>query len=125
MRRAMPVLPLLIALVIGSITPVAVANEPPGEPASSTGITTAAPGPPVVPRPTQWTEPGGHTQLSAGTRILVDPRSRSTTTLPSGQAELPGPARQSVQDLAKQLRTEVAQVSGVTPAVSSDIRHAR
>ncbi|MFI6056890.1 hypothetical protein [Streptomyces sp. NPDC051286] len=47
------------------------------------------------------------------------------TELPSGRAELPGPARQSAQDLAKQLRTEVAQVSGVAPAVSSDIGHAR
>ncbi|MEV7234672.1 hypothetical protein AB0N06_12040 [Streptomyces sp. NPDC051020] len=47
------------------------------------------------------------------------------TAPPSGQAELPGPARQSAQDLAKQLRTEVAQVSGVAPAVSSEVRHAR
>ncbi|WP_326608440.1 glycoside hydrolase family 20 zincin-like fold domain-containing protein [Streptomyces sp. NBC_01800] len=121
----MPVLPLLIALVIGSISPVAVANEPPDASASSASATTAAPGPPVVPRPTRWTESGGHTQLSTRTRILVDPRSRSRTALPAGRAELPGPARQSVQDLARQVRTEVAQVSGVTSTVSSDVRHAR
>lgn len=125
MRRAMPVLPLLIALVIGSISPVAVANEPPDASVSSASATTAAPGPPVVPRPTRWTESGGHTQLSTRTRILVEPRSRSRTALPAGRAELPGPARQSVQDLARQVRTEVAQVSGVTPTVSSDVRHAR
>lgn len=78
-----------------------------------------------MPRPTRWTDLGGHTQLSVKTRILVDPRSRSTTALPAGRAELPGPASRFAQDLAKQLRTEVTQVSGVTPPVGSDIRHAR
>ncbi|MEW2485664.1 hypothetical protein [Streptomyces sp. NPDC048411] len=46
-----------------------VANEPPDEPGSSTSTTTAAPGTAVVPRPTQRTEAGDHTQLSARTRI--------------------------------------------------------
>ncbi|WP_399924481.1 family 20 glycosylhydrolase [Streptomyces kanamyceticus] len=78
--------------------------------------------PPVVPRPTDWTALGGHTSLTRHTRILIDPRTASTTTLPGGRAELPGPARQSVRGLATQLRTELKQVTGITPRVTGDRR---
>ncbi|MFC9611239.1 family 20 glycosylhydrolase [Streptomyces sp. NPDC056938] len=78
----------------------------------------------VVPRPTDWTSLGGTVALTPRTRVLVDPRARAETSEPSGRAEFPGPARQSVQQLAAQLRTELGQVSGVEPRVASDVAHA-
>ncbi|MEU4995166.1 family 20 glycosylhydrolase [Streptomyces sp. NPDC021622] len=86
--------------------------------------TTAAPNAPsVVPRPTDWTALDGRTKLTERTRILIDPRAGSTTALPSGRRELPGPARQSVRGLATQLRTEIKQVTGITPRISDDTGH--
>ncbi|QEU94842.1 hypothetical protein CP970_31675 [Streptomyces kanamyceticus] len=86
------------------------------------GSAGAATPPSVIPRPTQWTALDGHTSLTRRTRILIDPRTESTTALPEGRAELPGPARQSVRQLAAQLRTEIKQVTGITPRITSD-RH--
>lgn len=103
MRRAVPVLSLILSLFIGAVAPGAVAEEP-----------SAPPGPSVVPRPTDWDALGGDVELTERSRILVDPRSRAATALPSGKSELPGPARQSVMKLAQQLRTDISRVSGVT-----------
>ncbi|MFF1352935.1 family 20 glycosylhydrolase [Streptomyces sp. NPDC058297] len=80
--------------------------------------------PSVVPRPTDWTSLGGTVAITPRTRVLVDPRARTETALPTGRAEFPGPARQSVQQLAAQLRTELGQVSGVSPRIAGDVAHA-
>ncbi|MEU6768681.1 family 20 glycosylhydrolase [Streptomyces sp. NPDC046853] len=90
--------------------------------ASETAPETTGPSPapsaaPVVPRPTDWTALGGRTELTERTRILIDPRAGSTTALPSGRSEFPGPAHQSVRKLAAQLRTEIKQVTGITPRI--------
>ncbi|MFD9073903.1 family 20 glycosylhydrolase [Streptomyces lasiicapitis] len=94
--------------------------------ASAEGQETSPPdtagGPAVVPRPSNWTDLPGLTRLTHHTRILIDPRQASATTLPSGRAELPGPARQSVRALATQLRTEIEQVTGLTPRIATDGR---
>ncbi|MGB8943380.1 MAG: family 20 glycosylhydrolase [Streptomyces sp.] len=74
--------------------------------------------PSVVPRPTDWTALGGRTKLTERTRILIDPRAGSATALPSGRSEFPGPAHQSVRRLADQLRTEIKQVTGITPRIA-------
>ncbi|MEU2431710.1 family 20 glycosylhydrolase [Streptomyces sp. NPDC007861] len=111
--RALSVLALTLSLVIGSLTPSVAAVDRAGG---------AAPPPPVVPRPTEWTDLGGRTALTPRTRILIDPRTAAATALPSGRAELPGPARQSVRALAEQLRTELTAVSGLTPRITHD-RH--
>ncbi|MFF1711755.1 family 20 glycosylhydrolase [Streptomyces sp. NPDC058268] len=74
--------------------------------------------PSVVPRPTDWTALGGRSKLTERTRILIDPRAGSTTALPSGRSEFPGPAHQSVRQLADQLRTEIKQVTGITPRIA-------
>ncbi|UUN31098.1 family 20 glycosylhydrolase [Streptomyces sp. FIT100] len=100
---------------MGSLTPSVAAVDRAGG---------AAPPPPVVPRPTEWTDLGGRTALTPRTRILIDPRTAAATALPSGRAELPGPARQSVRALAEQLRTELAAVSGLTPRIAHDRRPA-
>ncbi|WP_371529588.1 family 20 glycosylhydrolase [Streptomyces sp. NBC_01283] len=73
----------------------------------------------MVPRPTDWTALDGRTKLTERTRILIDPRAGSTTALPSGRSEFPGPAHQSVRQLADQLRTEIKQVTGITPRIAS------
>ncbi|MBJ3807352.1 family 20 glycosylhydrolase [Streptomyces flavofungini] len=73
--------------------------------------------PSLVPRPTHWTPLPGRTELTPRTRILIDPRQASATALPSGRAEFPGPARQSVHALATRLRTEIKQVTGLTPRI--------
>ncbi|UNM16755.1 family 20 glycosylhydrolase [Streptomyces formicae] len=100
---------------MGSLTPSVAAVDRAGG---------AAPPPPVVPRPTDWTDLGGRTALTPRTRILIDPRTASATALPSGRAELPGPARQSVRALAEQLRSELAAVSGLAPRIAHDQRPA-
>jgi hexosaminidase len=79
----------------------------------------AAEVPSVIPRPTDWTALDGRTKLTERTRILIDPRAGSTTALPSGRGEFPGPARQSVRKLATQLRTEIKQITGITPRINS------
>ncbi|MFG2646553.1 family 20 glycosylhydrolase [Streptomyces sp. NPDC048436] len=89
--------------------------------ATATTATDAAPAsevPSVIPRPTDWTALDGRTKLTERTRILIDPRAGSTTALPSGRSEFPGPARQSVHKLATQLRTEIKQITGITPRIS-------
>ncbi|WP_405653866.1 family 20 glycosylhydrolase [Streptomyces sp. RK9] len=73
--------------------------------------------PSVVPRPTDWAALPGRTELTRRTRVLIDPRQASATALPSGRAEFPGPARQSVRALAGQLRTEIEQITGIAPRV--------
>lgn len=119
MRRTLPVISLALGLVMGALAlPSAQADAPREEPSGA-----AAP-PSVVPRPTDWTTHGGRTALTRATRILVDPRTASATALPAGRAELPGPARQSVRRLATQLRTEIGQVTGVTPHISDARRPA-
>lgn len=119
MRRAGPVLSVILSLVIGAIAPLAVASEP----VDPLAAPASAP-PPVVPRPTQWSDLGGLTTLTPRTRILVEPGSLDRTALPSGRRELPGPVRQNVQELARQLRTELTAVSGITPDISGDVTHA-
>ncbi|MFD4482764.1 family 20 glycosylhydrolase [Streptomyces sp. NPDC058471] len=74
--------------------------------------------PSVVPRPTDWTALGGRSKLTERTRILIDPRAGSATALPSGRSEFPGPSHQSVRQLADQLRTEIKQVTGITPRIA-------
>ncbi|MFE0175829.1 family 20 glycosylhydrolase [Streptomyces sp. NPDC059002] len=93
--------------------PGAQADAPPKEPAG------ARTPPDVVPRPTDWTALEGRTALTRTTRILIDPRTAQATALPAGRAELPGPARQSVRQLATQLRTEIEQVTGIAPRITS------
>ncbi|MFH8486131.1 family 20 glycosylhydrolase [Streptomyces longisporoflavus] len=77
----------------------------------------------VVPRPADWTALDGRTKLTGRTRILIDPRTASATALPSGRAEFPGEARQSVRELATQLRTEIKQVTGITPRIAHHTGH--
>ncbi|MEU7579230.1 family 20 glycosylhydrolase [Streptomyces sp. NPDC041068] len=98
--------------------PSAQADAPRKEPAG------AQDPPDVVPRPTDWTTYEGRTSLTRATRILIDPRTARSTALPSGRAELPGPARQSVRQLATQLRTEIEQITGISPRVTSGARPA-
>ncbi|MFF3641895.1 family 20 glycosylhydrolase [Streptomyces sp. NPDC002564] len=76
--------------------------------------------PSVIPRPTDWTPFAGRTALTRATRILIDPRTAADADLPAGRAELPGPARQSVHELATRLRTEIEQVTGLAPRVTDD-----
>jgi len=120
-RRTASALLFVLALVTGFIGAVV--------PSSAAQPTEQSPGllagqPSVVPRPTDWTPLGGTALLTARTRVLVDPRARAETSLPSGRAEFPGPVRQTVRQLAAQLRTEIGQVSGLTPSVASDVAHA-
>lgn len=116
MRRLLSAFIVTLSLVIGAMTPsgAAEADQPPS----------ATPPAPVVPRPTEWSALGGSTVLTPRTRILIDPRTRARTALPAGQAELPGPARQSVQQLARQLRGEIARISGLSPRIGSGTSHA-
>lgn len=110
MRRTIPVISLILGLFMGGLSlPTA------------TAATAATPGtdvPSVIPRPTGWTTLDGRTKLTERTRILIDPRAGSTTALPSGRAEFPGPAHQSVRKLAHQLRTEIKQITGITPRIA-------
>lgn len=119
MRRTMPVISLILGLFMGGLAlPTAHADT-----AAAPNATAAPNAPSVVPRPTDWTALDGRTKLTERTRILIDPRAGSTTALPSGRGELPGPARQSVRGLATQLRTEIKQVTGITPRISDDTGH--
>ncbi|MDQ1011231.1 hexosaminidase [Streptomyces sp. V4I23] len=111
MRRFTPIFTLTLSLVIGAIAPsgATAADQP----------QSAGPPPNVVPRPTEWSDLGGTTALTPNTRILVDPHSRALSALPAGRAEFPGPARQSVRELAEQLRGEITRTSGFTPRIGS------
>ncbi|MFE7215801.1 family 20 glycosylhydrolase [Streptomyces sp. NPDC001698] len=111
MRRISVILALVLAVVIGSLG---------GQPALADG--SAADPPPVVPRPTAWSGLGGSVSLTADSRIVVDPRARSRTQTQASSAELPGPARQTVQELAMTLRAEIQQVTGLRLRVTSDER---
>ncbi|WP_223180185.1 family 20 glycosylhydrolase [Streptomyces griseicoloratus] len=111
MRRVIPVLAAILAVLTGSFLSPAVADEP--------GSQQADPPPPVVPRPTQWDALGGTVALTERSRIIVAPQSRTRTAMPSGQQELPGPARQTTHQLATQLQSEVEQVSGLRLTVTS------
>lgn len=114
MRRTIPVISLILGLFMGGLSlPTATAT------AADTPADTADEVPSVIPRPTEWTALDGRTKLTERTRILIDPRAGSTTALPSGRGELPGPAHQSVRELATQLRTEIKQVTGITPRIGS------
>lgn len=106
MRRTIPVISLILGLFMGGLSlPTAAADA-------------GAEVPSVVPRPTDWTALDGRTKLTERTRILIDPRAGSTTALPAGRSEFPGPAHQSVRKLADQLRTEIKQVTGITPRIA-------
>ncbi|MER6977354.1 family 20 glycosylhydrolase [Streptomyces carpinensis] len=73
----------------------------------------------MVPRPATWDDLGGTVALTERSRILVDPASRSRTSTPTGRQALPGPARETVQQLAMGLRAEIEQVTGLRLTVSS------
>ncbi|MET7517041.1 family 20 glycosylhydrolase [Streptomyces sp. NPDC005480] len=121
MRRTASALLFVLALAtgfIGAVVPSSTAQPQEQSPEPLAGQ------PSVVPRPTDWTSLGGAVAITHRTRVLVDPRARSETSEPSGRAEFPGPARQSVQQLAAQLRTEIDQVSGIEPRIASDVAHA-
>ncbi|MEU6661431.1 family 20 glycosylhydrolase [Streptomyces sp. NPDC046821] len=120
-RRTASALLFVLALVtgfIGAVVP-STAAEP-----TEQGPDLLAGQPSVIPRPTDWTSLGGTTALGSGTRLLVQPEARVKTSLASGRAEFPGPARQTVQQLATQLQGELGQVSGIDPVIASDVAHA-
>ncbi|MFW6720712.1 family 20 glycosylhydrolase [Streptomyces sp. MAR4 CNY-716] len=110
MRRSLPVLiAVLVALFSSLLAPAAAAPDPRAE---------GGP-PPVVPRPAQWEDLGGTVDLTARSRILLDPGSRTRTTTEAGRRELPGPARQTGQGLAEQLQADIRSVTGLRLAISS------
>lgn len=121
MRRTIPVISLILGLFMGGLSlPTATASTAATDAAAAAAAAaTASDIPSVVPRPTDWTALDGRTKLTERTRILIDPRAGSTTALPSGRSEFPGPAHQSVRQLADQLRTEIKQVTGITPRIAS------
>ncbi|WP_433336123.1 family 20 glycosylhydrolase [Spirillospora sp. CA-294931] len=81
------------------------AEEPPGTPS-------------VVPRPAEWNALGGAVALTPRSRIVVDAASGPLTATPSGRRELPGPARQTVRQLARELRDDIRRVTGLDPRVT-------
>lgn len=107
MRRRYGGFALVLALVIGSI----VVGSP------SAGAQESAPA--VVPRLTQWDGLGGTVSLRADARILVAPGDGERTAAPAGRADLPGPVRQTVHELAVALRDEIERVTGIRPVVTS------
>ncbi|MFI5802935.1 family 20 glycosylhydrolase [Streptomyces sp. NPDC051561] len=115
MRRAVPVLSLLVGLLATALTaPASAARAAPG------------PVPDVVPRPTSWTDLGGSGALSARSRIFVVPRTSGPTgnTLPAARSDLIAPSSQSPVQVATQLRTDIAEVSGLTLPVRTDAQRA-
>lgn len=112
MAQGLRVLGVIVALVIGSLV--------------ATGSAEAAadvPDPVVVPRLSGWTATEGSVQLTRSSRIVVDPREQDRTDTAAGRTPLPGPARQTVQALAEQLRGELATVAGLRlPVVSTPPR---
>ncbi|TDD64837.1 hypothetical protein E1262_27020 [Jiangella aurantiaca] len=80
----------------------------------------------VIPRPVAWAAGGdGVVRLDDTSRLLIDPAARALTALPAGEAEFPGPVTQTTQDLARLLRDELAEVTGITLPVSRAVQHPR
>ncbi|MFF0742714.1 family 20 glycosylhydrolase [Streptomyces sp. NPDC004111] len=128
MRRAVPVLSLLVGLLATALTAPSPAGARPAPPAG----TTAPAVPDVVPRPTSWTGLGGSGTLTHRSRILVAPvparpggaTPERTTTLPAGRGELIAPSSQTPAQVAAQLRDDIRAVSGLTLPVRTDARRA-
>lgn len=127
MRRAVPVLALLLGVLATALT------APAG--AAPTGAEPPAPAvPDVVPRPTSWSDLGGSGALTPRSRIFVAPTTKHPatthpttprpTTLPAARSELIAPSSQTPAQLAAQLRTDIARVSGLTLPVRTDVQQA-
>jgi hexosaminidase len=78
----------------------------------------------TLPRLRNWTPIDGSVRFTEDSRILVDPGSRGSSTTPAGRAELPGPAHQTTQELAKRLQDDLRQATGFEPPIRSDVQHA-
>lgn len=109
MRRFIPVFAAVLAVLLGV----------PHAPALAEGQAERTGSPPVIPRPSQWNDLGGTVTLTEQSRILVDPQSRSRAATKTGRQELPGPARQTTQQLAEQLRSEIEEVTDLRLHVTS------